>query len=305
MVPSFIITGFLGSGKTTLLVHSARTHFKGRRVAVIVNELGEVGVDGKVLENAYSKVMELPEGCICCTIHAEFEKALGEIKENYKPDVILVETSGSSEPFPVMISLQSLGCSIEGVICVVDAKNFPKYKDNPTAKHQIGSSNLIVINKADLAGKDVEDVERDVMRVWKENRLRNLFTGEEVFRKVRFYRTVYGRVPEEVFTGTLTLKDLKDIGEKHTEHIKGFSHKVVYFDEPLRYEHLTKLIESMPEEVVRVKGIVRLEGFSNPVLVNVSFGLLDISAEVPDYRGRSFLVVIGAWDHTKVDFSIT
>ena len=76
MLPAFVITGFLGSGKTTLLINSARTHFKGRRTAVIVNELGKVGVDGKVLENAYSSVLELPEGCICCTLHAEFEKAI-------------------------------------------------------------------------------------------------------------------------------------------------------------------------------------------------------------------------------------
>jgi len=306
MTPAFVITGFLGSGKTTLLVNAAKTHFRGRRVAVIVNELGDVGVDGKVLENAYSKVTELPEGCICCTLHAEFEKAIREIRELYDPEVILVETSGSSEPFPVMLSLQSLGCSIEAVICVVDTKNFPAYKEDPTARYQIGGSNVVVLNKVDLVGeKEIEDVERQVREVWERNRLRNLFTGEEVFREVRFYRSVYGRIPEEVFTGAYTLKDLKDIGEQHRDHIRSFSQRVVYLEEPLTYEDLNNILNSLPEGVVRAKGIVRLEGFREPVLVNYTFGLVDVGQEVPGYGGRSFLVLIGARDHTKISLDLS
>ncbi|MDQ7038947.1 MAG: GTP-binding protein [Aquificota bacterium] len=301
MIPAFIITGFLGSGKTTLLINAARTHFRGRRVAVIVNELGEIGVDGKVLENTYSRVTELPEGCICCTLHAEFKRSLREIRDLYDPEVILVETSGSSEPFPVMISLQSLGCSIEGVICVVDTKNFPTYKDNPTARYQIGGSNVVVLSKVDLTGeKRAEEVERQVRKVWEENRLRNLFTGEEVFREVRFYRSVYGKVPHEVFAGTYTLKDLKDMGEMHRDHLMSFSHKVIYPQEPVTHEEIYRILNSLPEGVVRVKGIVRMDGFAEPVLVNYTFGLVDIGQEVPGYRGRSFLVIIGAGDHTKI-----
>jgi len=63
----------------------------------------------------------LPEGCICCTLHGEFEKSLREIREKYSPDLLMVETSGASEPFPVILSLQNLSCTIEGIICVVDS----------------------------------------------------------------------------------------------------------------------------------------------------------------------------------------
>ncbi|MGC8869444.1 MAG: GTP-binding protein, partial [Sulfurihydrogenibium sp.] len=120
MIPAFVITGYLGSGKTTLLLNAAKEHFSNKRVAVIVNEIGEVGVDGKVLQNAYSEFIELPEGCICCSLHAEFEKALDEIRQKYNPEVLLVETSGAAEPFPIIISLQALGCSVDGVICIID-----------------------------------------------------------------------------------------------------------------------------------------------------------------------------------------
>jgi G3E family GTPase len=304
MVPAFVITGFLGSGKTTLLLNVARTHLGNRRVAVIVNEVGEVGVDGKVLENAYSRVVELSQGCICCTIHAEFERAVEEIRSLYDPEVLLVETSGSSEPFPVMISLQSLGFSLEGVLCVVDTPNFHRYRDNPTAKFQIGGSNIIVLNKLDLAGEEVADlVESEVRRVWEENRIRNVFTGEEVFRDVKIYRAVYGRIPREVLEGSYTLRDLENVG-LGKGHRGEFSQRVLYLKEPADEAKIREAIASLPEGVVRVKGIVRLRGLDHPVLVNYAFGLLDMGAPVPHYEGPSFLVLISAGDHTPADLKL-
>ncbi len=292
MIPSFVITGFLGSGKTTLLIEAAKTHFKGKRVAVVVNEFGEVGVDGRVLENAYSKVMELPEGCICCTLHAEFERGIEEIREEYDPEVILVETSGASEPFPVILSLQSLGCFVEGVVCVVDSKNFPKYRENETARYQIGGSTTVVLNKADLvSGDELDLLERDVREIWERHRLRNLFTGEEVFKGVRIYRAVYGKVPGEVFGGAYTLGELKGIGLG--EHKDRFSSEVVYLDEPVGYEELKGMLENLGNGILRAKGIVRFRGEGKPMLVNWTFGLLDVGGEVENYFGRSFLVLIG------------
>jgi G3E family GTPase len=186
MLPAFVITGFLGSGKTTLLINSARTHFKGRRTAVIVNELGKVGVDGKVLENAYSSVLELPEGCICCTLHAEFEKAIGEIKQKYDPEVLFVETSGSAEPLPVMFNLKSLGFSVDGVLCVIDAKNFEKYSSESTALYQLGGSNIAVINKIDLVSEEeLKNLERKVLELWEKYTVKNVFTGERIFKELR------------------------------------------------------------------------------------------------------------------------
>lgn len=299
MTPAFVITGFLGSGKTTLLLNSAREHFKDRKVAVIVNEFGEVGVDGKVLQNAYSKVMELPEGCICCTLHAEFEKGLAEIREKYDPEVLFVETSGASEPFPVMMSLQNLGCSIEAVICVVDSKNFSKYKDNPTALHQIGGSNVVVLNKVDLISEEeAERLEREVKDVWEKYRLKNLFTGEEIFRRVAVYRAVYGKVPPEVFSGSYTVREL--IKLSHHTHETGLIQEVLLLEDPVLYEELERFINSLPESVVRAKGIVRLEGSPSPVVVNYSFGLFEINGEVPDFQERSFLVLIGEEGHKKI-----
>ncbi len=286
MLPSFVITGYLGSGKTTLLINSARTHFRDRRVAVIVNEFGEVGVDGKVLKNAYSEVLELPEGCICCTLHAEFEKSLAEIRETYNPEVLLVETSGVSEPFPVLLSLQSLSCIIEGIICVIDSANFHRYKDQPTALHQIGGSNIIVLNKTDLAsGEVVEALEKEVRELWNRYRVRNAFTGKPIFDRVALYRSEFGILPQEVFSGVFAVEKLLG-GDPH-RHSHGLEERVIPIEGGL--EEAMGVLDSAGDDVVRIKGIVKEgeEGF----LVNYSFGYKDV-APVGTYDGSSFLVVI-------------
>ena len=292
-IPAFVITGFLGSGKTTLLLNSARKHFKDKKVAVIVNEFGEVGVDGKVLENVYSSVVELPEGCICCTLHAEFEKALSEIREKYSPGVILVETSGSAEPFPVAFSLKSLGCSLEAIICVIDAKNFHKYKQDHTALYQIGGSNVVVINKVDLVSQEeLQNLEEEVRSIWETYALRNTFTGEKVYSRLSIYKTAYGILPEEFFAGSYSLNDLLEISQSDHHHHHSYYQSVQYYEEPIEYEELQRMFKELPEEVVRAKGIIRIKHAPYPVLVNYSFGYFDFGNELPNYKGKSFLVFI-------------
>lgn len=291
MLPAFVITGFLGSGKTTLLLNSAKEHFQGKRVAVIVNELGEVGVDGKVLKNTYSEVLELPEGCICCSLHAEFEKAIEEIRKKYDPEIILVETSGGAVPFPVILSLQALGCSVDGVICVIDCVNFEKYKEESTAKYQIGGSNVIVLNKTDLVEEDkISEIEKQVMEIWKLYRPVNSFTGEAFYTKIKLYRTTYGRLPAEVFSGVYTIPELKNLPNEHSH---SHQHKVINLIEPIDYEDLEKKLKSLPENIIRAKGIVRLKHYPFPVVVNYSFGYVDNPIEIKGYDGPSFLVLIG------------
>ncbi len=290
MLPALVITGFLGSGKTTFLMNSVREHFKGKRVAIVVNELGEVGVDGKVLKNTYSEVLELPEGCICCTLHAEFEKAIGEIREKYNPELLIVETSGGAVPFPVILSLQALGCSVDGVMCLVDCANFEKYKEDSTAKYQIGSSNVIVLNKIDLVGEDkIEKVEEEVKEVWQIYRPINAFTGEPYYTKVRIYRTQYGKLPQEVFEGLYTIPELKDFPHRYSHNYK---QKVINLIEPVDYDELERKLKSLPENIIRAKGIVKLKHHATPVAINYSFGRLDNPIEVPGYDGPSFLVLI-------------
>lgn len=293
MLPAFVITGFLGSGKTTLLINSARTHFEGRRTAVIVNELGEVGVDGKVLEITYSSVLELSEGCICCTLHAEFEKAIGEIKQKYDPEVLFVETSGSAEPLPVVFNLKSLGFSVDGVLCVIDAKNFERYSSESTALYQLGGSNIAVINKIDLVSKEeLKNLERKVLELWEKYAVKNVFTGERIFKELRLYKTSYGVLPEEVFAGAVSLNQLLMLAKDHHHHSHPYAQHVKFFKEAFEYEDLVDFFKSLPKDVIRAKGIVRLKHAPYLFFVNYVFGTFELGGEVPNYKGESFVVFI-------------
>ena len=166
MIQSFILTGFLGVGKTTMLTNTVKEHFGDKKVAIVVNEFGDIGIDGNIVSNVHSEVLEISEGCICCQLAQEFEAGVIEIINKYDPEIIFVETSGASEPFPIFLSLQNLGISIEGVICVTDAKNFDSYKENSTAKYQVGGSNIIVINKTDLVTEEeLEAVKQEIIDI--------------------------------------------------------------------------------------------------------------------------------------------
>jgi G3E family GTPase len=297
MISSFVITGFLGAGKTTFMLKAVKEHFKDKKVAVIVNEIGDVGVDGKILQNVYSNVLELSEGCICCTLHAEFEKGVYEILEKYNPDFLFVETSGASNPFPIMLSLQNLGSLLEGVVCVVDAKNFHNYKSNETFKYQIGSSNIIVINKIDLVSeKELENIEDEIKVIKKEYNLRDFLTSEEFFKDFKIYKSKYGQIDEDLFKHIYPIRDLPNLpinlaGVNHLEesHIGEF---VVFLEKEISYDELEQKLKNIPKNIYRIKGIVRLKDFQTPMVVNYVFGYTELSP-IEKYDGKSFLVFIG------------
>ena len=291
MAVSFVVTGFLGSGKTTFILNSVRNHLKDKRVAIIVNEFGEIGVDGKVLKNVYSEVVEIEEGCICCKLTKEFEEAVLNLLGEYNPDIIMVETSGTSEPFPVVFSLKMLNVPVEGIICLIDSKNFNKYSEESTALYQIGSSNIIVLNKTDLIEEEnLKEIEEEIRRIKESYRIENMFVKEDKKLIYKIYRSSYGTVPQEVFMGTGTPLLVKESFNKHKNTYKS---KVLKIEEDISYEDFISLINNLPDTVIRAKGIIKLKGFPAPVPVNYIFGDIEFGEPFEDYKGDYFLVLIG------------
>ena len=292
MISSYVVTGYLGSGKTTLIINSVREHLKDKKVAIVVNEFGEVGLDGKILKNAYSEVLEIEEGCICCKLSQEFERSVVKIMQDYRPDVIVVESSGTSEPFPIIFSLRTVGTAVEGVICVVDSKNFLKYRDEGTARYQLASSNIIVLNKTDLVDEDtLRRVEEEVRDIKENYKLENMFSQEDKKNVYRIYRAVKGVVPPEVFAGTGNPIELKENLHFHTHEDMG--QRVIEFEREPSYEELMELLSNLPENVYRAKGIVKLKDYPYPVFVHYVFGDVDMGMPAQDYEGKSFIVLIG------------
>lgn len=294
---AFVITGFLGVGKTTLLTNTVKQHFGDKNIAVIVNEFGDVGIDSKILNNIHSEVLEISEGCICCKLAQEFESGVIEIINKYNPDILFVETSGASEPFPIFLSLQNLGIAVEGVICVCDAKHFDTYKDNATARYQLGGSNIIVLNKTDLVNEaQLLKVKKEVVALKEQYNIKNNLTGETIFGSFVLRRAQQGIVAKEIFEGMYTIDDIKGIADeyRHREHTDSdaLTQKVTYLKEDILFSDIDNLLKSLPENIFRVKGVVRTIDVPTPLLVNYAFGNVSYE-EMPEFDADSILIFIG------------
>jgi G3E family GTPase len=164
-----ILTGFLGAGKTTLL-NRILTGNHGRRIAVVVNEFGEVGIDHHLLISSEQEVIQMNNGCICCTVRGDLLRSFFELSEHRaKFDTVVIETTGLAEPAPVAQTLYAderlrSEFALEGVITVVDAKHVTvQMEESAEACEQIAFADLIVLNKTDLVTADELDrIERQI-----------------------------------------------------------------------------------------------------------------------------------------------
>jgi|WetSurMetagenome_2_1015567.scaffolds.fasta_scaffold11033_6 G3E family GTPase len=165
-----LISGFLGSGKTTMVLSTIDRIIKRKhkKVVVIVNDFGKIGIDGKVMEKYGLEVREMPSGCICCTLGSDLLTTLGEVAEAFKPDLVVIEPTGVADPLAIHETLKLyVGPPVEStrIVIILDAVRYAviaKALERPL-KNQLKAADVIVINKMDEVDKETLDsIEKSV-----------------------------------------------------------------------------------------------------------------------------------------------
>ncbi len=309
--PVTVVTGFLGAGKTTLL-NRLLSELSGRRFAVIVNEFGDIGIDGDLIETGEEELIELSSGCICCVVRGDLIRGLRKLLTE-KPvlDGIIIETTGLANPSPVIQTLvidQVIGaqCRLDSVLCVVDAAHIlDQLADGIDAADQIAFSDHIVLNKIDNAAAPADDLEA---------RLRQLNPFAPITRTNRSdvpAKYVLNRHGFDLDRVEAQLAP--DTGHHNHDHIdtSGITSVSLTCDTPLDAtsleDWLQELLARQGGNILRTKGILSIEGEDRKLVVQAVNMMLE-----GDYVGGweseariSRLVFIGRklnYDHLKLGF---
>ncbi len=247
----YFITGFLGSGKTTYIKNFI-TFFSDKKIAIIVNEFGKTGIDGKLLSHLNAEISEITNGSILCSCRIfDFEETLKKVLQQ-RPDVILVEASGLTDPTTIKKFLCtdhfSQSIDYKGCICLVDAGNFEKvFTTAVVCKKQLLSSDIVIINKIDLVTES------------KKTALYQTIKG--CSPDIEIIYSEFARIDNSIFT--LLDKATQNNSDKITSRsitaditVKKFQ---LTLSKTIPIEQLQKLVELLSSESYRIKGFIRLE----------------------------------------------
>lgn len=300
--PVYTIAGFLGAGKTTFLNGLLSQLPDDVKVALIVNELGEIGIDGRIIEKQDYLLQEITEGCICCTLKVKLADALISIVDDNSPDLILVETTGVARPKQITaeFDLRRLAETVvsKRIVSFLDAVVYEKVGHKiPIINYQIEEADVIILNKTDLVDPETLSQMRD--------RLKSFTDGNKTIYETTYGKIDYGEVFPEMTGAQLPgeEKRAEDLPEGHAGHdhpllghihehmdsTEGFATISLETETTVPHDLLETFFKTHEAKIIRAKGLLKTET-GDKVLQFSTSGL-----QIDDFREvlhKSELVII-------------